>query len=129
MAEPATSSAAITIAAQALTVPALTVAGMNLGLRADILLAGWAGAVAAISLLNTVPDINEGAAHLLRLAVRRTGVSIGSAMTAGYTAPLCLLINGLPESVALGVAFIIGAGAMRILPWLIERISVGSNKP
>ncbi|WP_290906248.1 hypothetical protein [Aquabacterium sp.] len=126
MPEP-TASAAVTLAASAVAVPALTVAGMSLGLRADILLAGWAGSVAAMSLINTVPGAVDSKAALLRTSVRRVGVSVGSAMTAGYTAPLCLLINGFPESVALGVAFVIGAGAMKILPWLIERIGAGQG--
>jgi hypothetical protein len=124
MPEP-TASAAATLAAQALAVPALTVAGMSLGIRADVLLAGWCGAIAAMALLNTVPSTGDTWIELMRTSARRIGVSVGSAVTAGYLAPLLGLINGLPESLMLSVAFVAGAGAMRILPIVISRIGRG----
>jgi hypothetical protein len=120
MPEP-TSSAAVTLATQAIAVPALTIAGVSLGLRPDVLLAGFCGAVAAMALLNTVPGNGDTTRALIITSLRRIGVSAGSAMTAGYIAPLLGLINGVPDSLLLSVAFVAGAGAMHILPRLIDR--------
>lgn len=63
-------SATVTLATQALAVPALTVAGMGLGLRADVLLAGFCGAVAAMALLNTVPASHRPQQGRLRTGFR-----------------------------------------------------------
>ena len=127
MPEP-TSSAAATLAAQAAAVPVLAIAGISLGLRADVLLAGFCGAVAAMTLLGTVPGAGDTWRELLRTSLRRVGVSIGSAVTAGYIAPLLALINGVPEVLILSVAFIAGAGAQQMLPWLIERLGKGPRR-
>lgn len=120
MPEP-TSVTVATLAAQAVAVPVLTVFGVSLGLRPDMLLAGFAGAVAAITLLNTVPSSGDTLKELGRTSLKRVGVCVGSAVTAGYTAPLFGLINAIPESMILGVAFVVGAGALSLLPWIIER--------
>lgn len=126
MPEPITPAAATLLAAGA-AVPVLTVFGVTLGLRADVLLAGFSGAVAAMTLLNTVPSTGDTARELLRTSFKRIGVAIGSAVTAGYTAPLVSLINGVPLPMILSVAFVVGAGAMQLLPWLIERFGKGST--
>lgn len=110
-----------TLAGSAVAVPVLTIAGVSLGLRADVLLAGFAGAVAAMTLLNTVPASGDTTRELMRTTLKRVGVAVGSAVTAGYTAPLMAMLNGVPEALVLGVSFVVGAGAMRLLPWLIER--------
>ncbi len=127
MPEP-TSSVAATLAAQALAVPVLSVAGVSLGLRPDVLLAGFSGAVAAMTLLNSVPASGDTLQDLLRTSARRVGVSVGSALMAGYTAPLVALINGVPDALLMGVAFVVGAGAMRLLPMLIERVGKGASQ-
>jgi NaMN:DMB phosphoribosyltransferase len=114
-----------TLAGSAIAVPMLTIAGVSLGLRADVLLAGFSGAVAAMTLLNSVPSTGDTTRELLRTTAKRVGVATGSAVTAGYTAPLVSLINGIPEALILGVAFVVGAGAMQLLPWLIERFGKG----
>ena len=57
MPEPTTTTAVVTLAAGSIAVPALTVAGIPLGLRPDILLAGFAGSLVAIVLLNSVPTV------------------------------------------------------------------------
>jgi hypothetical protein len=108
-----------------MTLPAVTFFGTALGLHADVLLAGFCGAVAAMTLLNTVPATGDTWPQLVRTSVRRIGVSVGSAVTAGYTAPLLQLINGVPQGLVLSIAFVAGAGAMQILPWLIERFGKG----
>jgi hypothetical protein len=126
MPEP-TSSAAATLVGQALAVPALTVAGISLGVRPDVLLAGFCGAVAAIGLLNTVPSTGDTLLELVRTSVRRVGVTVGSAVTAGYIAPLLNVVNGVPDWLVLSVGFVAGAGAPKILPWLIERLGLGQG--
>jgi hypothetical protein len=124
MPEP-TASATATLAALATAAPALTIAGISLGLRPDVLLAGFCGAVAAMALLNTVPSSGDTLPELARTSLRRMGVSVGSAVTAGYISPLLGLINGVPGELILSVAFLAGAGAMQMLPWLIERFGRG----
>lgn len=124
MPEP-TTSATLTLVGQALVVAPITIAGVSLGLRADVLLAGFAGAVAAMALLNTVPGGGDTWPELVRTSLRRVGVSVGSAVTAGYLAPLLGLINGVPEPLLLSLAFIVGAGAQQMLPWVIERFGQG----
>lgn len=126
MPEP-TSSAAATLAASAIAVPALQLAGVSLGLRADVLLAGFCGAVAAMALLNTVPGSSDTVRELVRTTFRRVGVATASAAFSGYATPLLSLINGVPEALLLSVAFLAGAGAMQILPWLIERFGKGQG--
>lgn len=121
MAEPV--APIIALAAHTVAVPVLTIAGVSLGLRADVLLAGFAGSVAAMALLNTVPTSGDTWRELLRTSLRRVSVSIGSAMVAGYITPLFLLIHGIPTSMYLTAAFIIGAGAMKVLPWMLDRFS------
>lgn len=125
MPEPtASAAAAATLASQAVALPALTLFGLALGLQADVLLAGFCGAVAAMTLLNSVPASGDTWVELLRTSARRVGVAIGSALTAGYTAPLLQLQvwQGLvPPALILSAAFVVGAGAMQILPGLIER--------
>lgn len=101
--------------------PQLVMFGIQLGLRADVLLAGFAGAVAAITLLNSVPSSGDTLRELARTSLKRVGVAVGSAVTAGYIAPLFAFFQGIPESLVLGVAFVVGAGSLQLLPWLIER--------
>jgi hypothetical protein len=111
--------AAATIAAQAVVVAPLTVFGMKLGLQADVLLAGFCGSVTAMALLNTVPTTGDTLRELLRTSMRRVGVAIGSALFAGYTAPLSLLLANVPGSLVLSMAFLLGAGAQYLLPkWI-----------
>jgi len=129
MPEPTTSvAAAVTVATQTVAVPVLTLLGVSLGLRADVLLAGFAGALAAITLLNSVPGASDTLRELIRTSIKRVGVAIGSAVTAGYTAPLFGLLNGMPESMILGIAFVVGAGALTLLPWIIRRLG-GEVRP
>lgn len=129
MPEPTVPAAAAiaTLAPPAITVTALSILGVSLGLRADVLLAGFCGAVAAMALLDSVPSSGDTWKELLRTSLKRCGVAIGSAVTAGYIAPLLGLINGVPADLILSVAFLAGAGAMQMLPWLIERFGKGQG--
>lgn len=122
MPEP-TSTAAATITAASLAVPALTAFGVPLGLRADLLIAGFGGALVAITLLNSVPQTGDTWRELLRTTMRRMAVACASSLTAGYLAPLTLLMAQLPDSLLLGCAFAVGAGAQKVLRFAIRRFS------
>lgn len=122
MAEP-TSTAAATIAAAMTAVPTLSMLGVPLGLRADMLVAGFAGSLVAIILLNTVPSAGDTWQHLLRTTLRRMFVAMASSLTAGYLTPMVMLLATLPDALVLGAAFGAGAGAQKVLMFAIARIS------
>lgn len=112
-------TAAVTLATQAAAVPVLTVLGISLGLRPDILVAGFAGAVVAMALLNSVPSTGDTWQQLLRDSLRRMMVALASSATAGYLTPLTVLVANVPDSLLLGIAFVLGAGAQQmLLAWL-----------
>ena len=117
------SPAAATFAAASAAVPALTAFGVPLGLRADLLIAGFGGSLVAIILLNTVPASGDTWRELLRTTVRRMAVACASSITAGYLAPLALLMAALPDSLLLGCAFAVGGGAQQVLRFAIARFS------
>lgn len=125
MAEPMTTTAAgaATLAASAAAVPILSAFGVPLGLRVDELLAGFAGALAAIALLNSVPAIGDTLAALVRTSIKRVGVALASAVTAGYLVPLAALISPMPvhPALELSLCFVCGAGAQQILRAAIQR--------
>ena len=121
MAEPTTTTA-VTLAAGSLAVPALTIAGIPLGLRPEILIAGFAGSLVAIILLNSVPATGDTWSALLRTTLRRMMVALASSLTAGYLAPMIMLIGQLPDAAQLGSAFAVGGGAQRVLLAVLARI-------
>lgn len=123
MVEPTTTTtAAVTLAAGSIAVPALTVAGVPLGLRPEILIAGFSGALVAIILLNSVPSSGDTWSELLRTTLRRMAFAVASSLTAGYLAPLIMLIGQLPDAAQLGSAFAVGGGAQRVLLAVLRRI-------
>lgn len=122
MPEP-TSTAAVTLAATAVTVPALTAFGIPLGLRPDLLLAGFNGALVAIILLNTVPGSSDTVRELIRLSFRRMAVAFASSLTAGYATPMAASMFTSDPSLFL-TAFAVGAGAQWVLRSLINRFQV-----
>jgi hypothetical protein len=122
MPEPTTTTAAITLAAGSIAVPALTVAGIPLGLRPDILLAGFAGSLVAIVLLNSVPANGDTLPALLHTTLRRMMVALASSLTAGYLAPMVHQLAQLPDYMLLGTAFSTGGGAQRVLLSALHRI-------
>lgn len=123
MPEPATTTtAAVTLAAGSIAMPVLTVAGIPLGLRPEILIAGFSGALVAIILLNSVPSSGDTWSELLRTTLRRMMFAIASSLTAGYLAPLVMLIGQLPDAAQLGSAFAVGGGAQRVLLAVLRRI-------
>lgn len=115
------SPAAATLGAATAAVPTLVAFGVNLGLRPDVLVAGFAGALAAIVLLNSVPSEGDTWRHLLTTTWRRMGVALASSLVAGYLTPMLLLAVSMPDALALGVAFAAGAGAQRVLRGVITK--------
>lgn len=122
MPEP-TSTAAATLAAAAATIPMISAFGVPLGLRVDLLIAGFAGSLVAIILLNSVPSTGDTWRELVRATVRRMMVAFASSLTAGYLTPLAMLVAALPESLLLGAAFAVGGGAQQVLMFAIRRLS------
>ncbi|MDA8522299.1 hypothetical protein [Acidovorax sp. NCPPB 4044] len=130
MPEPTSSAAGIiTVATAAVSTSALTVFGVPLGLRVDLLIAGFAGALVAIILLDSVPGSSDTWRELARTTVRRIAVAFASSLTAGYLTPLAMLIAAVPESLLLGSAFAVGGGAQQILSSAIRRFSGQAAAP
>jgi len=123
MAEPMTTSASLTLAAATVTVPVLTIFGVPLGLRPDILVAGFGGALAAIILLNSVPSTGDTWREMLRTTARRMAVVLASSVTAGYLVPLSLLLANVPESLQMAAAFAVGGGAQQALARAVGRFA------
>ncbi len=122
MPEPtSTAAAVVTLAAAGASIPVLTVLGVPLGLRADLLIAGFAGGIAAIGLLNSVPGTDDTWREMLRLGRRRVFVTVCSALTAGYSTPVLMPFENISVSFLLGGAFIVGAGAQQVLAAAIKR--------
>lgn len=130
MSEPTTSTANITTAVMAAaTSPVVTAFGVSLGLRVDVLIAGFSGALVAIILLHAVPSTGDTWRELIRTGVRRMAVAFASSLTAGYLTPLALLFAQVPESLLLGGAFAVGGGAQQVLMFAIRRLSGASVQP
>ena len=124
MPEPTTTAAGvITVVTATATSTMITAFGVSLGLRVDVLIAGFAGALVAIILLNAVPGSSDTWRELLRTTVRRMAVAFASSLTAGYLAPMALLAAALPDSLLLGGAFAVGGGAQQVLVFFIKRFS------
>ena len=124
-----TSVAVATVAAAAASTTAITAFGVPLGLRADLLVAGFAGALVAIILLGTVPSTGDTWRELLRTTLRRMAFACASSLTAGYLAPLAMLVAQLPEALLLGGAFAVGGGAQQVLLFAIRRLSGTAQVP
>lgn len=123
MPEPTT--AAAHLAAGAVAVQTIQIAGIHLGLRPDLLVGGFSGAVVAIVLLNTVPSVGDTWRHMVRTTARRMSVACASSLTAGYLTPpfgpLLTSVLGADGGVMTG-AFIVGAGAQWALAGVVQRM-------
>lgn len=124
MPEPTSTTVAVaTLAAASVSMPMLTLFGVPLGLRADLLIAGFFGSLVAIILLNSVPGGDDTWTELTRTTLRRMFVAVASSLTAGYLTPLALLLASLPDPLLLSAAFGVGGGAQRVLVFVIARLS------
>lgn len=123
MPEPTTTTAAAvaTLSGGALAVPALSLLGMPLGLRADVLVAGFAGALAAVALLNSVPATGDTLRALIETSFKRLFVATTSSLFAGYMTPLLLFTGNLPDSLLLSAAFLAGGGAQKIFAAVLRK--------
>lgn len=122
-----TTAAAITLAAGAAAVPMVTILGIPLGLRADLLIAGFSGSLAAISLLNAQPARDDTWLEAIKASPRRMGVAIASSLTAGYLTPLILSLPAISDAWLLGGAFAIGCAPHLALIFGIKRV-IGGNQ-
>lgn len=104
--------------------PSIVIWGVALGLRADVLLAGFAGSVVALAFFNTVPSRGDTWRALLETTFARMFWCLAGSLVAGYLTPLVLLFEGeklrIPESLMVGVAFVVGACAQKILARFIS---------
>jgi hypothetical protein len=116
-------TAGATLAGAITSVPPIVLLGVNLGLRADVLVAGFAGALVAIVLLNSVPEEGDGWRSMARTAWRRMFVAAASALVAGYLTPIALHLVALPDPFTLGGAFAIGAGAQKVLRRVMDAVT------
>lgn len=123
-----TTSAVATLGGAAVSASAITAFGVPLGLHADVLLAGFFGSLVAIILLNTVPGAADTWQSLLRTSTRRLSVAWASSITAGYITPLALLMWEMPQGLLLSMAFLVGAGAQRVLVAVMARFWVEQTK-
>lgn len=126
----ATVAASTTMAtASVVVVPALTVLGVATGLRPDMLLAGFAGSLVSIVLLNSVPSTGDTWRHMLNTTGRRLATAAASALVAGYLTPMVLLLANVPDALQVGAAFAAGGGAQRLLLLVIQRLGAGVAGP
>lgn len=123
MPEPTSTTAAawFTLSSTGATVSVIAFMGIPLGLRVDVLIAGFLGSIVGIILLNTVPGTTDTWINLVRTTSKRMSVAFASCITAGYCTPLVLLIGNIPLPMLLCVACVVGAGAQRFLSFLINR--------
>lgn len=129
MPEPTTTTAAAaTIAAATATIPVLTILGIPLGVPPETLIAGFFGGLVGVILLNTVPPADGGVWASVWTAARRMAVTFASSLTAGYVAPMfsgiIAVIPGVtPYGALLGSAFLVGAGAQRVMAKAVEKFA------
>lgn len=124
-------AAAGTVAAS----PVLVLLGTQLGLQPSNLIAGAFGAAIAILMFDAVPSTGDGARELARTTLKRVGFALGSALFAGFAAPVAgpivsALLGVLIPADALGPlaapiralsALLLGCGAQRFIKALIDR--------
>ncbi|MES2685496.1 MAG: hypothetical protein V4706_01675 [Pseudomonadota bacterium] len=130
MPEPTSTAAAwVTLAGVNLAVPMVTAFGIPLGLRADVLVAGFLGSLCAMILVNTVPGNTDTWKTLLKTTLHRMAVAMASSITAGYVTPLILLAFNLQLPMQLAVACVVGACARKVLSSQIKRFSSDPPPP
>lgn len=121
MAEPtSTTVAAVTTIAAANVITAF---GVSIGLRADILIAGFSGSIISIIFFNKVPSTGDTWPHLIRTTMQRMLFVLASSLTAGYLTPVALLLTNIPDVFSTGAACAIGYGAKDAITFVIRRLT------
>ncbi len=132
MPEPTTTLGAATLAATGTALPAIVAFGVPLGLRVDVLVAGFFGSLVAIILLNTVPSSGDTWIELLRTTLRRMFVTLASSLTAGYLTPIVVEVMHMSVPMVVFLAFVVGAAAQKVLAASIRKmegsIDTGNHK-
>lgn len=108
-------------------VPVLSFFGVQIGLRPDVLFAGFCGALVAIALLNSVPSTGDTWRELVRTTVRRTFVALSSSATAGYLVPV--MLEHATTTTLLASAFVVGAGAQKVLVFSLDKFTSKGATP
>lgn len=130
MPEPtSTTAAATTLTITGLSIPMITAFGVPLGLRADVLIAGFFGSLSIIILFNSVPSEGDTWQHLVRSTLKRMFVAAASSITAGYLTPMVMLMASLPDPVLMSAAFAVGGGAQHVLKMAIAKIGASPPPP
>ncbi|WP_201740768.1 hypothetical protein [Rhodoferax sp. TS-BS-61-7] len=122
-------AAVVQLAAAAGGAASVTLLGVPLGLRVDLLIAGFAGSVVAMALFNSVPGNWDTWQQLVRSSLQRIAVAVASSLVAGYVTPILLLIINMPLALVVGTGFVVGAGARQVLTFVIQRVSGGAPMP
>ncbi len=123
MPEPTTTTlGAATLAATGTTLPVIVAFGVPLGLRVDVLVAGFFGSLVMIILFNSVPPSGDTWRELVRTTVRRMFVALASSLTAGYLTPVVLEVLTLSLPMVVSLAFVVGAAAQKVLQAFIRRL-------
>lgn len=118
-------AAAGQLVAAACSVCGVTLLGVPLGLRVDLLIAGFGGSVAAMALFNAVPVSWDTWQQLVRTSLQRMAVAVASSLVAGYVTPVIMLIADMPPAIVVGIGFVVGGGARQVLISMIKRITGG----
>lgn len=133
----ASSAAGVTLGTAGAALPVITIFGVSLGLRPELLATGFLGALVAMLLLNSVPGEGDTWRAMMRTAWRRIGVAFGSSLVAAHAAPLAPLaleaawqkfITGSAPAwldsvaVATAAAFWVGVFALPLLQFLRRRV-------
>jgi hypothetical protein len=122
MPEPTTTLGAATLAATGTALPVIVAFGVPLGLRVDVLVAGFFGSLVAIILLNTVPSSGDTWVELLRTTMHRMFVTLASALTAGYLTPIVVEVMHMSVPMVVFLAFVVGAAAQKVLAGFIRKM-------
>lgn len=122
-------ASAAQLVAAACSVCGVTLLGVPLGLRVDLLIAGFSGSVVAMALFNSVPGNWDTWQLLVRTSLQRMAVAIASSLVAGYVTPVIMLLANMPPAVVVGIGFVVGAGAREVLNFLIKRVTGGAPLP
>jgi len=128
MPEPTTTLGAATLAATGTALPAIVAFGVPLGLRVDVLVAGFFGSLVAIILLNTVPSSGDTWIELLRTTLRRMFVTLASSLTAGYLTPIVVEVMHMSVPMVVFLAFVVGAAAQKVLAGFIRKMEGSIDK-